>query len=32
MERLAAMEAEKGDLRRQLAEERRDTNKAITDA
>jgi hypothetical protein len=32
MERLAAMEAEKGDLRRQLAEERRDANKAITDA
>jgi hypothetical protein len=32
MERLAAVEAEKGDLRRQLAEERRDANKAIADA
>jgi hypothetical protein len=31
-ERLAAIEAEKGDLRRQLAEERRDVNKAIADA
>jgi hypothetical protein len=31
-ERLAAMEAEKGDLRRQLAEERRDANKATADA
>jgi hypothetical protein len=31
-ERLAAIEAEKGDLRRQLAEERRDMNKAIADA
>ena len=31
-ERLAAAEAEKGDLRRQLAEERRDVNKAIADA
>jgi hypothetical protein len=31
-ERLAATEAEKGDLRCQLAEERRDTNKAIVDA
>jgi chromosome segregation ATPase len=31
-ERLAAAEAEKGDLRRQLAEERRDANKAIADA
>jgi hypothetical protein len=30
-ERLAAIEAEKGDLRRQLAEERREANKAITD-
>jgi chromosome segregation ATPase len=30
-ERLAAMEAEKGDLRCQLAEERRDTNKVIAD-
>jgi hypothetical protein len=30
--RLAAMEAEKGDLRRQLAGERRDANKAIADA
>jgi chromosome segregation ATPase len=29
---LAAAEAEKGDLRRQLAEERRDANKAIADA
>jgi chromosome segregation ATPase len=31
-ERLAAVEAEKGELRRQLAEERRDANKAIADA
>jgi chromosome segregation ATPase len=31
-ERLAAVEAEKGDLRRLLAEERRDANKAIADA
>jgi hypothetical protein len=31
-ERLAAVEAEKGDLRRQLVEERRDANKAIADA
>jgi chromosome segregation ATPase len=31
-ERLAAAEAEKGDLRHQLAEERRDVNKAIADA
>jgi hypothetical protein len=31
-ERLAAAEAEKGDLRRQLAEERRDANKAYADA
>jgi hypothetical protein len=31
-ERLAAAEAEKGDLRCQLAEERRDANKAIADA
>jgi hypothetical protein len=31
-ERLAAAEAEKGELRRQLVEERRDANKAITDA
>jgi hypothetical protein len=31
-ERLAAAEAEKGDLRRQLAEESRDANKAIVDA
>jgi membrane protein involved in colicin uptake len=31
-ERLTAAEAEKGELRRQLAEERRDTNKAIADA
>jgi hypothetical protein len=30
-ERLAATEAEKGDLRRQLVEERRDANKAIAD-
>jgi chromosome segregation ATPase len=30
--RLAAAEAEKGDLRRQLVEERRDANKAIADA
>jgi hypothetical protein len=29
---LAATEAEKGDLRRQLVEERRDANKAIVDA
>jgi vacuolar-type H+-ATPase subunit D/Vma8 len=32
MERLAVAEAEKGELRRQLAEERRDANKAIADA
>jgi hypothetical protein len=31
-ERLAAAEAEKGDLRRQLVEERRDANKAIADS
>jgi chromosome segregation ATPase len=31
-EKLAAMEAERGDLRRQLVEERREANKAITDA
>jgi chromosome segregation ATPase len=31
-ERLAAVEAEKGDLWRQLTEERRDANKAIADA
>jgi hypothetical protein len=31
-ERLATMEAEKGDLRRQLVEERREANKAIADA
>jgi chromosome segregation ATPase len=31
-ERLAAMEVEKGDLRRQLVEERREANKAIADA
>jgi hypothetical protein len=31
-ERLAAMEAEKGDLRRQLVEERREANNAIADA
>jgi chromosome segregation ATPase len=31
-ERLAAAEAEKGDLQRQLEEERRDANKAIADA
>jgi chromosome segregation ATPase len=31
-ERLAAAEAERGDLRRQLAEERRDANKAIAEA
>ena len=31
-ERLAAAEAEKEDLRRQLAEERRDTNKACAEA
>jgi hypothetical protein len=31
-EKVAAMEAEKADLRRQLAEERREANKAITDA
>jgi chromosome segregation ATPase len=30
--RLAAVEAERGDLRRQLVEERRDVNKAIADA
>jgi hypothetical protein len=32
MERFAAVEAKKGDLRRQLAEERRDANKSIADA
>jgi hypothetical protein len=32
MERLVAAEAEKGDLRRQLVEERRDANKVIADA
>jgi chromosome segregation ATPase len=31
-ERLAAVEAKRGDLRRQLVEERRDANKAIADA
>ena len=31
MERLAAAEAEKGELRHQLAEERRDANKACAD-
>jgi hypothetical protein len=31
-ERLATMEAEKGDLRRQLVEERREANKSIADA
>jgi hypothetical protein len=31
-EKVAAMEAERTDLRRQLAEERREANKAITDA
>jgi chromosome segregation ATPase len=31
-EKVAAMEAEKADLRRQLAEERREVNKAIADA
>jgi chromosome segregation ATPase len=31
-ERLAATEAEKADLRRQLAEERRDTNRAYAEA
>jgi hypothetical protein len=31
-ERVTAMEAEKSDLRRQLVEERREANKAITDA
>ena len=31
-EKVAAMEAEKADLRRQLAEERREANKAIVDA
>jgi hypothetical protein len=31
-ERLAAAEAKKGDLRHQLAEERRNANKAIADA
>jgi chromosome segregation ATPase len=31
-EKVAAMEAEKTDLRRQLAEERMEANKAITDA
>jgi predicted nucleic acid-binding Zn-ribbon protein len=32
MEKVAAMEAEKTDLRRQLVEERREANKAIADA
>jgi vacuolar-type H+-ATPase subunit D/Vma8 len=32
VEKVAAMEAEKTDLRRQLAEERREANKAIADA
>ena len=31
-EKVVAMEAEKGDLRRQLVEDRREANKAITDA
>jgi hypothetical protein len=31
-EKLAAMEAEKGELRHQLVEERREANKAIVDA
>ena len=31
-EKLAAMEADKGELRRQLVEERREANKAIADA
>jgi hypothetical protein len=31
-EKVAAMEAEKADLRRQLVEERREANKAIADA
>jgi Spy/CpxP family protein refolding chaperone len=31
-EKVAAMEAERTDLRRQLVEERRETNKAIADA
>jgi membrane protein involved in colicin uptake len=31
-EKLASMEAEKGELRRQLVEERREANKAIADA
>jgi hypothetical protein len=31
-EKVAAMEAEKTDLRRQLAEERREANQAITEA
>jgi chromosome segregation ATPase len=31
-EKVAAMEAERADLRHQLAEERREANKAITDA
>jgi hypothetical protein len=31
-EKVAAMEAEKTDLRHQLAEERREANKAIADA
>jgi vacuolar-type H+-ATPase subunit D/Vma8 len=31
-ERVAAMEVEKADLRRQLVEERREANKAIADA
>jgi hypothetical protein len=32
MEKVSAMEAEKGDLRRQLVKERREANKAIADA
>ena len=32
MEKVAAIEVEKTDLRRQLAEERREANKAIADA
>jgi hypothetical protein len=31
-EKVAAMEAERADLRRQLVEERREANKAIADA
>jgi hypothetical protein len=31
-EKVATMEAEKADLRRQLAEERREANQAISDA